>query len=233
MKKWIKLALYVLLLAVLGLLLWLALGQPRLTAEQAFRRVETREMVEPGTLLGQWESIEVAHSGSGVGTNLGRWRTHLMAAVTDDFLRMTIVEQRGTRWNSPNDLTSFPLEDYTFGVLPWDGPAQIQGSSWRGSCGFLYTKLPYARGQAILHVGEKVFKGQFTPDPSGISFYSFEGLYEDGKSSSQMDLLAMRLQGIRVLSKDPFPDVSLELVLYEESGGQIARMTRDYPVEQD
>ncbi len=228
MKKWAKLGLYALLLALLGLLLWLSLGQPRFTAESAFRRVEQREMLAPSTLLGRWESIQVDRSGAGA--NSGRWRTHLMAGRTDSHLRLTTVEQRGTRWNSPHDLTSYPLETYTFGVLPWDGPQELQSSSWAGECGFLYTKEPYARGEAILKVGEKFFKGQFTPGPADITFFSFPGL--SGDSQSDMDSLArMRLRGITVISRDPPPHISLELVLYDGQGGEIARVVEEYPSE--
>ena len=47
---------------VLSILLYLALGSPVFTAEQAFRREEARQMLGPATILGT-ESIDCVHYG--------------------------------------------------------------------------------------------------------------------------------------------------------------------------
>ncbi len=222
-----RLGLYGLLFAALLFVLWLLCGMPRLSAQSAFRRVEQRQLLEHGTLLGRWESNQIYHPSPG--PNSGAWRTHLMAGVTDSHLRMTLLEQRGIRWNSPNRLVSFPLEPYTFGVLPWDGPKSLGEANREGACGFLYTKQSYARGEATLTVGETIFRGEVVPDAGELSFFSFPGLYDTRETMSQMELLAIRLQGIPVISDRPALHISLELVLFDEHDGEIARMVKHYP----
>ncbi len=222
-----KISLYGLLFATLLFVLWLLCGMPRFSAQSAYHRIEQRQMLEPGTLLGRWESNQIYHPSPG--PNSGAWRTHLMAGVTDSHLRMTLLEQRGIRWNSPNKLVSFPLEAYTFGVLPWDGPQSLGEANWAGACGFLYTKEPYARGEATLTVGETIFRGKFVPDAGELSFFSFPGLYDTRETMSQMELLAIRLQGTPVFSDISAPNISLELVLFDAHGGEITRMVKHYP----
>ncbi len=222
-----KLGLYGLLFAMLLFVLWLLCGMPRFSAESAYHRIEQRQMLESGTLLGRWESDQVYHPSPG--PNSGSWRTHLMVSRTDSHLRMTQLEQRWIRWNSPNKLVSFPLERCTFGVLPWDGPQSLGDANGEGSCGFLYTDQPYTRGEAILTVGEKIFRGQFVPGEQEISFFTFPGLHDHRESMSAMELLTIRLQGTLVHYGYLSPDISLELVLYDQTGGEIVRMHKQYP----
>lgn len=105
--------------AILSILMYLALGSPVFTAEQAFRREEARQMLGPATILGT-ESIDCVHYGYLYNT--------LVVAKTDHgsilyCTRLNHAEELYYRENS-SDLTVMALPN---GGMSWyyEEPRQL------------------------------------------------------------------------------------------------------------
>ncbi len=226
MSKAKKILCYLLLSGLLLVFTWVLLEMPRFSAESAFRRVEQRQLLEQSEILSIRECNFIQMLGGGV--NSGSWKSYLVTGVSDTHLRMTLVENRGWRWLSRHELVGFPLEECTFSILPWDVPVGAdEGFHYSG---FLYTKLPYARGEAVLTVGNRQFPAQFTPHESGLTIFSFPGLdtgdeYEQMVAYAAYDLLQQYgyNEALRTM------DVTLELTLFDENGNQLTRVSRLYP----
>ncbi len=221
MKKFVKLGLYVLLMALLGLMMWLSHGKPRFSAEGAYHRVEQRQLMEQSTVV-RVRPLDYDQR-FGNSYRIGTWKPHIVAGVSDTHLRMTLVYNRMSRWFSDKEMVSFPLEDYTFGIFPWE-----EGDFAHG--GFLYTRLPYARGEGMLTVGSARFSTAFTPHESGLTNFSFAGLSESGEARKQMEYLAYDLllqYGYDETKKTA--DVRLELTLFDENDQEITKIRKDYP----
>ena len=225
MKKALKLALSLLFAALICGGLWASTDCPRLSAQSAFRRVESRQLLPESTFVTAAGYGQIQVLG---GSDSGHYQQYTGVGVTDSRLHVTQLLRNVLWWHSPlyrtdSLMVSYPLTgDLTAGILPH----RLQG--WHGL--FAYTPLESASLQAELTIGRTVFTHEMTTDPSGYTQFSIPALTE----SPLEDEICVRgydLQGVGYGKDRKSQHVTLTVKLLDAAGQVIACTTEEYPVD--
>ena len=225
MKKALKLALSLLFAALICGGLWASTGCPRLSAQSAFQRVESRQLLPESTFVTAAGYGQVQVLG---GSAAGHYQQYTGVGVTDSRLHVTQLLRNVLWWHSPlyrtdSLMVSYPLTgDLTAGILPH----RLQG--WHGL--FAYTPLEGASLQAELTIGRMVFTHEMTTDPSGYTQFYIPALTE----SPLEDEICVRgydLQGVGYGKNRKSQHVTLTVKLLDAARQVIACTTEEYPVD--
>ena len=225
MKKAVKLLFSLLFAALICGGLWASNGCPRLSAQSAFQRVESRQLLPESTFVTAAGYGQVQVLG---GSAAGHYQQYTGVGVTDSRLHVTQLLRNVLWWHSPlyrtdSLMVSYPLTgDLTAGILPH----RLQG--WHGL--FAYTPLEGASLQAELTIGRMVFTHEMTTDPSGYTQFYIPALTE----SPLEDEICVRgydLQGVGYGKNRKSQHVTLTVKLLDAARQVIACTTEEYPVD--
>lgn len=222
MKKWIKLAISLTALTLVLGMQWAANGCPRFTAESAFRRVESRQ------LLPESRFLKADYYDTGLLIGKGRQELYTGVGVTDSHLRLVKLSKRGGLWHDENTLftggmLSLPLEgEITCGILPW----RLASPAWHGI--FVYTPLEAGAIRASVTIGDQVFAQEAAPQPGGYTQFFLEELL-DHPLEDELTVRGYDLQGVGYDPARKNRNVTLEVVLFDENGQELARAVKHYP----
>lgn len=227
MKKAVKLILCLVLAAVLCGALWVSMESPRLSAEAAFRRMESRQLLPKSRFVEAEGCGQIQILG---GKNSGLYQQYTAAGVTESHVHLAYLQKKSFWWYSHDrhrdqNMISLPVEgDLTAGILPW----RLEGV-WHGF--FVYTPLEGDRYSVTLTVGDTVFTHTMPARPSGFTPFSIPSLGETPHLEDEIGVRGYDLVGVGYGKDRKSRDVTLEVILYDENGQPLARTQVEYPAQ--
>ena len=225
--KWTKLACSAAVIVLMALTLWVLLEMPAFTAESAFRRTESRQLLAESRFLGT-SFRSIVHYSSDRGAIRGRSFDHVGVGVTETALHLTELHKLDLRWYNDEEMVVIPREgEVTVEFEPW-------GAEFQDVAIFVYTELDYDHGTAVLTIGGVPFDARFTADPSGFTDVPFEplsGVVADGRQE-QAILRQYDLRSVGYDKSRKTQHITLEVVLYDGHDTELARVVKEYPVQE-
>lgn len=227
MKKAVKLALSLALAAFLCGALWASVGSPRLSAEGAFRRVESRQLLPQSRFLTAENYGQFIISG---GSRGGNYQQYTGVGLTDDHIHMARLLRKVSWWHSAEkrfeeQMISLPLTgDLTVGILPW----HLSGGSWHGF--FAYTPLAGTELGVTLTIGDRTFGHRLEADPSGFTQFTVPALNDD-PLQDEINARGYDLIGVGYAKDRKTHPVTLKVLLYAADGTVLAETVEHYPAD--
>ena len=226
MKKAVKLALCLALAALLCGAMWASVGCPRLSAQSAFRRIESRQLLPESRFLTAQNYGQFIISG---GSRGGNYQQYTGVGLTDSHIHIARLLRKVSWWHSAekrfeDQMISLPLTgDLTAGILPW----HFSGGSWHGF--FAYTPLAGAELGVKVTIGAHSFGHRLKADPSGYTQFTVPAL-DDHPLQDEINTRGYDLIGVGYAKDRKTHPVTLEVTLYAADGTVLAKTVEDYPV---
>lgn len=225
-NKWVRLAAQLTLLAALLTALWILADMPAFTAESAFRKAERRQLLEESTFLESIFLVNAHYSGKDVMN--GSIFVHAGVGKTENALHVTELckQMPFPLWYNEEETVVIPLDgDVTAEWNPWC-------AEWQKIGVLVYSPLAFDHGYATICIGEWSFTEEFTATESGLVNVPFPNLGSNLSLDEERQQITCRQYDMRSIGYDKSlktDDVALKVTLYDEDGGQVAAVTKEYP----
>lgn len=221
LPKGLQLALVLCALLFLALSYWQFLGSPRLSAARELRRMERDYQYEQTALTALLPQKE---------------GSHLAIGLSDDRLHVTLLQKNGLWWRGKTDQRNGLLSlkagaEPALTFLPWGMPDSKEEPDLHWAALLYAPGTQAADGTMTLMVdndGAQQWTFSGKPCWQQDSLYLF--LLEVGDYHIPQDTLEYDLRRYLLGNSDPpYCAVSLEAVLYDDSGAPLSTVYKEYP----
>lgn len=218
MKKVLKCAAYLLLLAGACLFLWyFALEQPSFSLKRVAARTERSALLEPGIPVFS-QTLREDYTG------LDHQRLEMTVTRRNGYLRFMQLKKRPWGWFPGASVYTLPEKELTIALLPWNP----QGGD------FLFfacaSQKDAHRVQGTLTIGELCWEISGEPDADGVFVLPLTGTGSDAFDLEQTLDHWLRLTEAELTGPLKLP-LSFDLVLYDQAGNVLAQDSREYPAD--